>query len=217
MSLTEQLDHQASDHWAFGPTPDVFTEFYRDTVSLSCWQRDLDLELNACVQNLLNSGRTLAIKEAGSPFALYQSILGACKAVQPLADDIHWLLDMYCCLFDCRNVGLRLSTLDAAMCPRFHVDRVPVRLVTTYGGPGSEWLSNHCADRTRLGAGAKGLSDAESGLMQSDADVQQLAEGEVALFKGELWENNEGRGLIHRSPALAAGERRLLVTFDVVS
>ena len=44
--------------------------------------------------------------------------------------------------------------------------------------------------------------------------IEQIGCGHVALVKGERWVGNEGRGLIHRSPALPAGERRLLLTLD---
>jgi hypothetical protein len=42
----------------------------------------------------------------------------------------------------------------------------------------------------------------------------QLNAGDVALFKGERWQGNEGRGIIHRSPVPVAGERRLVLTLD---
>ncbi len=51
-----------------------------------------------------------------------------------------------------RRVGLRLRVLDKAMCPRFHVDHVPVRLITTYAGVGSEWLAEGAMDRRQLGS-----------------------------------------------------------------
>ena len=44
--------------------------------------------------------------------------------------------------------------------------------------------------------------------------IEQINTGEVALLKGEKWQGNEGAGLIHRSPALAPGERRLILTLD---
>ncbi|MCD7072047.1 DUF1826 domain-containing protein, partial [Pseudomonas petroselini] len=34
------------------------------------------------------------------------------------------------------------------------------------------------------------------------------------LLKGTKWHGNEGHGLIHRSPALKADERRLILTLD---
>jgi hypothetical protein len=49
--------------------------------------------------------------------------------------DVTWLVAAYTCLVGARRVGLRLRVLDGAMCPRFHVDNVPLRLLTTYAGP----------------------------------------------------------------------------------
>lgn len=77
------------------------------------------------------------------------------------------------------------------MCPRFHVDHVPARLICTYAGPGSEWLT---------------APDA--------VQVEQLSTGYVAVLKGERWLGNEGHGLVHRSPAVPAGQRRLMLTLD---
>ena len=133
----------------------------------------------------------------------------------PLARDVASLVEMFCELFGLRRAGLRLGVLDSAMCPKFHVDRVPCRLVTTYLGDGTEWLPNTAVDRSKLGMGAAGKPDHESGICGSADDIQQLAEGQVALLKGELWVGNENGGLVHRSPAVADGELRLLATLDV--
>jgi hypothetical protein len=100
------------------------------------------------------------------------------------------------------------------MCPRFHVDRVPCRLVSTYHGIATEWLPHNKADRSKLGMGSNGLIDRQSGLYKNDEDIQKLNFGDVALLKGECWEGNEGAGLIHRSPSVAENEKRLLVTID---
>ncbi|MND87313.1 hypothetical protein D3C80_793080 [compost metagenome] len=89
------------------------------------------------------------------------------------------------------------------MCPRFHVDHVPLRLLSTYAGPGSEWLEEGAVDRSQL---AREQPDANA--------VRQLAVGEVALLKGEKWLGNQGAGLVHRSPMLVNGERRLILSLD---
>ncbi len=72
------------------------------------------------------------------------------------------------------RIGVRLRLLDKAMCPRFHVDHVPVRLITTYAGIGSQWLREGVMDRRQLG--------------QADAEpserIEQIHCGEVALLKG---------------------------------
>ena len=49
--------------------------------------------------------------------------LGGSKLTAALSENIAELVDIFCCLFELERVGLRLTALDGAMCPRFHVDR----------------------------------------------------------------------------------------------
>ena len=128
--------------------------------------------------------------------------------------DITLLVEMFACLFDTDEVGLRLTPLKTAMCPRFHVDNIPCRLVSTYGDLGTEWLLEPNINRKRLGRGAKGLPDAESGIYYDEKSIQRLASQQVALLKGSGWEGNESYGLVHRSPGLNSGQTRLLLTLD---
>lgn len=131
-------------------------------------------------------------------------------------DDVGYWMDAFQCLLGVGTVGLRLRTLDLAMCPRFHVDNIPARLVTTYGAIGSEWLANADVDRTQLGLRANNLSDREVNLYRGEAVIRRLPAFSVALMKGESWQGNEGLGLVHRSPAITPCQRRLLLTLDPV-
>lgn len=133
-----------------------------------------------------------------------------------LVEDIVNVVSMFSCLFELESIGFRLSALNKAMCPKFHVDRIPARLVTTFGGIGTEWLAHECVNRNMLGLGSKGLEDNESGIYLHDTDIQHLDTGDVAILKGELWEGNEQAGLVHRSPAVKEGETRLLLTLGFV-
>lgn len=129
--------------------------------------------------------------------------------------DVEHLVDLFRDLFEFDAIGLRLRTLDKPMCPRFHVDRVMVRLVCTYGGPGTEWLPDHAVDRAKLGHGACGQPDEVSGLMLDPAARRSMPPYAVGLLKGALWEGNEQHGAVHRSPALTPERpRRLLLTLD---
>jgi len=85
-----------------------------------------------------------------------------------LADDIYQLSVLYHDLPGCSMAGLRLEVLHNAMCPRFHVDRTGIRMTCTYLGPGTEWIDDVQVDRTRLGRGANGLPDTQSGLFTTD-------------------------------------------------
>ena len=121
---------------------------------------------------------------------------------------------MFCYLFDLKRAGLRLTVLEQPMCPRFHVDNVPSRLVTTYQGIATEWLPHDLVDRSKLGPGSQGQPDQKSGLYKSEHDIRRLDCGDVALFKGERWEGNQNAGLMHRPPETFAGQSRLLLTLD---
>ena len=103
------------------------------------------------------------------------------------------------------------------MCPRFHVDKVPCRLVTTYSGVATEWLPHHAVNRQQLGKVNHQAGDNGSGLYLDQQDIRSLCCGDVALLKGERWQGNENAGLVHRSPMLSSGNRRLLLTLDFIN
>ncbi|TQV71082.1 DUF1826 domain-containing protein [Aliikangiella marina] len=197
---------------------EVLADIYRDEVNLVVWQRELSSDTQSEVGEFLKhrpqfqKSMTLGLQNMGLAI---RSFLGT-NDYQNLNKDIVELVDMYCCLFDLKRVGLRLTVLDKAMCPKFHVDRVPTRLICTYYGEATEWLANEFADRAKLGHGSSGLADHESGLFDNINRIQQLTSGDVALLKGELWPGNENAGLIHRSPTLSEGDKRLLLTMDFV-
>ena len=52
---------------------------------------------------------------------------------------------------------------------------------------------------------------------QITEDIQSANEGDVCLLKGESWQGNEGRGLIHRSPQVKSGQRRLFLSLDFMN
>ncbi|MGC0155055.1 DUF1826 domain-containing protein [Chromobacterium vaccinii] len=161
----------------------------------------------------------------GLPGLGWRRVLTPGEAIDaPLADlpgrealyaDIAWLCDLYATLTGCDRVGARLEVLSGAMCPRFHVDRIGLRLLCCYQGPGTEWLPDAAADRVRLGAGARGLSDAQSGLIRDAAAIGRAPPFSVLLLKGAEWPGADS-GVIHRSPVPRAGEPRVLLALDAV-
>ncbi|BAU77364.1 DUF1826 domain-containing protein [Metapseudomonas furukawaii] len=197
-----------------GDTPAALGDALRDEVNLAIWRRQLPLHIQGFANSLLALGEplaeslTLELADAdGEP-----DLSGLARGFADLEGhagfiaDVGWLVRAFACLLEARRIGLRLRRLDKAMCPRFHVDHVPLRLITTYAGIGSQWLREGEMSRARLGDPKAEPS--------SIVDNQQLAAGHVALFKGEKWLGNEGRGIIHRSPQPAPGESRLLLTLD---
>lgn len=197
--------------------PAVLGDIYQELHNIAIWRRTLSTDLVAGVDALLQSKTSLQLSmgvASQNALSAVREALQSYPCAIGLSEDITALVDMFGDLFDLDCVGLRLATLDHAMCPRFHVDKVPCRLITTYHGAATEWLPHHLVDRTKLGSGNNGLPDELSGIYQRADDIQQLNSGDVALIKGELWEGNEGAGLVHRSPWPKPGERRFLLTLD---
>jgi hypothetical protein len=134
-----------------------------------------------------------------------------------LVADINALVDVYRDLLGCPHVGVRLEVIAQAMCPRFHVDRVGIRLLCTYRGPGTEWLDDSHADRSRLAGRVNRGTDEESGLILHASAVQRVAPFAVVLLKGSLWQGNGKRGVIHRSPIVPASSApRVLLALDAL-
>jgi hypothetical protein len=200
-----------------GETPRALTRVLDDGVNLAVWQRQLPAHIADFGRLLLSLNEPLAeslVLELPSDdtepnLRGLASGFSDLEGYEGLIADVSWLVSAFACLLGAKRVGLRLRVLDKAMCPRFHVDHVPVRLITTYCGIGSQWLKEGAMDRRQLGK-----AEVEP---QDNALIQQIACGEVALLKGEKWHGNEGFGLIHRSPQLAPGERRLILTLDWLS
>lgn len=197
-----------------GENSEVLAEVLRDEVNLAIWQRELSTSVSGFASALLAKGASL-----GHSSVLELASLESTPNLNGLVDgysdlpgqsafieDISWLVSAFACLFETKRIGLRLRILEKAMCPRFHVDHVPVRLITSYAGIGSEWLEEGLMARPRLGDPI-----AEP---KNPALIKRAETGHVLLAKGEKWIGNEGAGLIHRSPQPPAGERRLLLTLD---
>ena len=195
-----------------GETPLALSDILNDDVNLAIWQRQLPLHIAEFGALLVALNEPLAeslVVELASEDSVpnLQGLASSCRDLEGydgFIADVSWLVSAFACLLGAKRIGVRLRLLDKAMCPRFHDDHVPVRLITTYAGIGSQWLREGVMDRRTLS--------------QADAEpterIEQIHCGEVALLKGTKWHGNEGHGLIHRSPVLKADERRLILTLD---
>ena len=169
-----------------GVEPSVFGDIYQEDVNIVTWQRRLSETIKTSASAFVTSNPTFQTVMTVSPQTVLSSIRDALGSTEQgeLTENIAELVDMYCCLFDLKRAGLRLTALNKAMCPKFHVDGVPCRLVTTYQGVATQWLPHQVVNRSKLGAGSHGIADNESGIYQHESDIQQLNCGDVALLKG---------------------------------
>ena len=214
VSIKDQVSHKPCVSASEQPT--VLADIYQSDINIAIWQRKFDANLIDDINEFIASNPNFSKSVSVSPDNAYEKLEFSTDgtASKALLENMAQLVDMFCCLFELEEVGLRLAVLNKAMCPRFHFDQVPCRLVTTYHGVATQWLQNDSVDRSKLGRGSNGQPDSASGLYARESDIQQMASGDVALLKGERWSGNENAGLVHRSPVTSSEETRLLLTLD---
>ncbi|MDO8825502.1 DUF1826 domain-containing protein [Methylophaga sp.] len=217
MNQTATAENPVFEHVQQADSPLVMTAIYEPQINLAVWQRQLPTALQNYITALTQGLNALQLRTVIAPAEVGDWLTGLLPEDPQrylFIDDVRQLAEMYADLFELNTVGLRLSLINETMCPRFHTDHLICRMVTTYHGHGSEWLREENVDRSKLGAGAKGLADHLSGIYRHHSDIQQLQPGEVALLKGDGWMDSQVSGIVHRSPHIHKTEKRLLLTLD---
>ncbi len=192
------------------------SDIYSKNINLALWHRNVSSDVLNDVEGLLNTHSSFAMRAVLKPGEVNEWLRGSLKqqAFSALENDVAFLAEVFADLFDLTHVGLRLELLNKTMCPRFHVDKLLSRLVTTYSGKTTQWLTEDNVDRDKLGMGANGLPDESSGIYLNESRIQQASAGDVLLMKGQGWPDSNVGGLVHRSPSASPDDRRLLLGID---
>lgn len=166
-------------------------------VQLAVWRRPPDADIARYCVALTQRSRIGQRQVLTPGAALDADWLPELPGRSALLADIARLSELFAVLVDPPQLGLRLEVLERPMCPKFHVDRVALRLLCTYLGAGTEW------------ADAESPADVGAQTM-----VQTVPAFAVALCKGSLWPGNTSRGLVHRSAAATVSVPRVLLAID---
>ena len=212
----QQTLPREGNSWSCSQSPMVMSSIFAATTGVTVWHRPpqqiIETYFETCFRQL-----GLGLRTVHALPTLRENLAHAlpdCPGKSDVIDDIYLLADMLTCLFDCDSVGLRLAPLTSAMCPRFHIDNIPVRLVTTYLGAGTEWLPMEYVAHEPPQDTDLVYSKMHAGYYFSEAHVRQMKAFEVGLLKGKAWPLHEDVAAIHRSCAVKNDEKRVLLTLD---
>ena len=187
---------------------------YTPGVRVVAWRRALPEPLSAFAAGLTRRRPTLERACAvvvGQPLAAPLDLPGDdALGRAALLADVQKLAQIFADLTGDHHLGLRLRVLEGTMCPKWHVDRLRVRLICTYVGPGTEWLE--VVDGVERSPSPRIL-----GLSQTLAPDHRLSAGWVGLFKGVSASTDGHDAAIHRSPGVPEGGARLLLTLEGLS
>jgi|JI8StandDraft_2_1071088.scaffolds.fasta_scaffold11293_3 hypothetical protein len=185
----------AAPHVACGPEPAILAALHDPAINLVVWERTLGDDLRAALA-AVDLGRVqdvrLALPVCGLQAGLPPALAAAGWHAPALAADVADLAQRFAGVMACAAVEIRLDMVRGDACRKFHADYVSARLVTTYLGPGTDWLPDDSRDET---------------------PARRLAAGAVGLFKGRTWPTE--RPIIHRSPPIAGtGQVRVVLVIN---
>ncbi len=180
---------------------DVLQDIRSPGCNLAIWKRSVPL---GCEQVRDEMDRDIRFSAPLAELAqllraeLSNAQVPASDKTEALIGDVAMLARLYCSAMDISAVELRLEIVTTDSCRKFHADYVNARLITTYAGTGTQWLSNDDAERVRQGL--------------EPGTINTLSAGDVGLFKGKLATETPA---IHRSPPISGtGEKRLLLVLN---
>jgi hypothetical protein len=135
--------------------------------------------------------------------ALKATGLAPCWLADWLTGDVLFLTRLFQNWVGAARFLIRLETVIDDACERFHTDNVRFRLVSTYRGPGTEWIPPNEA------------ALAPAGLPLPINCIRRLERGDVAVMRGARGATADRPALLHRSPPIAgSGVTRLLLAID---
>jgi hypothetical protein len=118
-----------------------------------------------------------------------------------------WIEDMaeaakiFCDIQNSDSIGFWLGSQRG--CRRYHIDNVPLRMLITYAGKGTEWLPDEAADRCAFANG-----EPNEKIIKNPAAIQFMKKWDVAVFRGGA------KGLLHRTPDDALNSPSILMRLD---
>ncbi len=215
ISATDAVLAASTPHDAAGHQPDVLQQILDPNVNLSLWQRPpqtaITRELSLLQASHLPDVRCPTSLEAfdDDVLTLLQQQGLDPRLLENWRVDMRRLAEIYFSVSGNRDVTLRLVTTEEDDCRRFHVDRTNLRLLCTYRGPGTEWLTDEQVDRLAQRTGAPNEDIIRFG------EPSQFEPFWVGVMKGDAYPGNADHGLVHRSPPIAgSGRTRVLFCLD---
>ena len=115
--------------------------------------------------------------------------------------DMSEICQIFCDTLNSKSVSFCLGTERG--CSRYHIDNVPMRLLVTYMGQGTEWLPNEIANRAAF---EEGLPNEK--IVKDSSKIKSIKTFNVAIFRGGA------AGLLHRTPDSALKNPSILLRLD---
>ena len=196
-------------NWAFGETPSVLNNIHKSEVNIAIFDRGIS-PLKQEVVGLLKS--ELEFRSSGSTETIFNDIannieLSDCNLIK---QDIKDLLQLFSKVTNAHSFRLLLASVRGDMCMKFHTDINDLRMLCTYEGPGTLWLTED-----NINQEATDASGEDDCVVIDQNRIQQVKTGSVVILKGAIYPKEGTKPILHRSPSIEEnGGERLLLRID---
>ena len=190
-----------------------FFEIHSQNIELiSIKNPDLD-EIEVLSKEIINSAKELELRwvqDINDLGYIENSLPASLSSDQKnmLIDQISKSSKILGTILKCSKFTVRLAKLRSPMCPLFHVDQIPCRLLISLYGNGTEWIENDMVDWEIL------LDRHNMNVpLNEHGKIRQMSTGNWCFLKGGKWQSNF-HGVVHRSPHEISD--RLLLSLDPI-
>ena len=196
-------------NWCIGKSSKILEKIHEEQINITIYERDVNhmaYEIKEILHNDLN------FKATGNIDYIIKELhkIPNVDNYKLIIDDIVFLLNQFKEISEVVSFKLLLAIVDNDMCRRFHTDLNYIRMLCTYSGPGTLWLSENNLNR-------EALDDLESNnsIVINNNSINQVRTGSVAILKGGLYPRKGTKAIVHRSPNIQESQqKRLLLRID---
>lgn len=205
-------------HVAIGSSPRILLAAARRGVNLAIWKRVSSAATRTMFTALAREDLGVDVVVAVGDVSLrLRPVLPAVLAV-----DVAALARRYARLTGATRLRVKVESVGGDECRLFHVDHVGWRLITTWAGPGTDWLEDEACRREHLGGrglpGRPSVDAINAGIVADWTRVHRADRHAVLLCRGITACDAHTLPLVHRSPPIAdTGLRQLRLVIDDAS
>ena len=174
--------------------PESFNSFFEEVIS-DPFNINLEVFKSTMFENIKNKLDTIFSKNIKNNL-LYNLWL----------KDMENICKIFCNILDEASISFSLET--SRSCKRFHIDNVPMRLLVTYYGVGTEWFPSHACNYT---AYYEGKPNEE--IIIDFKEKKNFKPWDIAIFKGQKSKGGD-KAILHRTPDDALNRSSLLMRLD---
>ncbi len=125
-------------------------------------------------------------------------------ALEWLVNDVQMLAGKFSKILSVDQLKLRVELVRDDACAKFHRDNVRARLIATYYGPGTEYVTD---EDLKAESAPDNLAE--------PTDIHKVPTGAAVIFKGKKWPERPAQTIRHRSPPIEGrGITRLVIVLD---